>query len=623
MEEILQTELLLLFTAIPLLGFLATLPWKNNQERIIAGIVRVTKVVYALVAIGYAIAWWWTGTPDADHTLVTLFEKPGFIFTIIFRYDAVTAAFSITGALLFLVVATFSKYYMHRDEGYKRYFNTILLFAFGYNLIVLSANFETLFIGWEIIGISSFLLIAFYRKRYLPVKNAFKVLSYYRISDVMLMLAMWMMHHLTHRNILFDELAIVAKDTVSTHREGMATFIAATLLIAVMVKSASFPFSHWLPRAMEGPTTSSAIFYGSLSVHTGVFLLLRTYPFWEHLAWVKIFLMIVGVITALTAGLSASVQPTVKTQIAYASATQIGIIFIEIALGFHTLALWHFMGNAFLRTYQLLVSPSVLNYLVHHQYFHKHTRSDKPPGRIRSTLYMLGLREWMTDDFFHIYGWKSLKKIGVMPFPAYMESFGWSQITGACILFIFATLSHPFTPLVDQVLTYIILSIAILTLINGFAFRGNALKVWNSFPVVHLLILAAIGFNDASIPMIELIYYLSGVLIAWVAGYWSLIQIQKIAPDLTLKGFHGNVYSSKGLTFIFLLSAVGMAGFPLTATFIGVDVIFTYVHEDQYLLAGGLALCYFVLELSAVRIFLRIFNGPHPRLTHPVALRSS
>lgn len=590
MEEILQTELLLLFTAIPLLGFLATLPWKNHQERIIAGIVRVTKVVYALVAVGYAVAWWWTGTPDADHTLVTLFEKEGFVFTIIFRYDAVTAAFSITGAMLFLVVATFSKYYMHRDEGYKRYFNTILLFAFGYNLIVLSANFETLFIGWEIIGISSFLLIAFYRKRYLPVKNAFKVLSYYRMSDVMLMLAMWMLHHLTHRNILFDELYMIAKDTVSTHREGMATFIAATLLIAVMVKSASFPFSHWLPRAMEGPTTSSAIFYGSLSVHTGVFLLLRTYPFWEHLDWVKIFLIMIGVITALTAGLSASVQPTVKTQIAYASATQIGIIFIEIALGFHTLALWHFMGNAFLRTYQLLVSPSVLNYLVHHQYFHKHTRSDKAPDRIRTTLYMLGLREWMTDDIFHRYGWKTLKRIGAIPFPGYMDRFGWTHVCGGLIIFIFSVIPHTFSHVVDQVLTHLVLLLAIFTLINGFAFRGNASKVWNSFPVVHLLILAAMGFNDSRIPMIEYLYYLSGVVIAWVAGSWSLLQIKKISPDLSLKGFHGNVYSSKGLTFIFLLSAVGVAGFPLTATFIGVDLIFTYVHEDQYLMAAGLGI---------------------------------
>lgn len=621
MDQLLQTELLLLFTAIPLLGFLATLPWKNHQERIIAGIVRITKILYALVAIGYALAWWWTGTPDADHALVTLFEKEGFMFKVVFRYDAVTAAFSITGALLFLVVATFSKYYMHRDEGYKRYFNTILLFAFGYNLIVLSANFETLFIGWEIIGISSFLLIAFYRKRYLPVKNAFKVLSYYRISDVMLMLVMWMMHHLSHRNIMFDELWSVASETVSTHREGMASFIAAALLIAVMVKSASFPFSHWLPRAMEGPTTSSAIFYGSLSVHTGVFLLIRTYPFWEHLAWVKVVLIIVGVVTALTAGLSASVQPTVKTQIAYSSAAQIGIIFIEIALGLHTLALWHFMGNAFLRTYQLLVSPSVLNYLVHHQYFHAHTRSGKAPGRIRATLYMLGLREWMTDDLFHRFGWKGLKRLG-KPL-ANIEKFGVSQLLGAFILFSFSQIPDLFSTGVNHFMTYLMLLLAIITLLFGFAHRGNALPVWHSFPLAHVLILASMSFNHAQIPFIELAYYLSGVTIAWLVGFWCLRRVRDIAPDLNLKGFHGNVYSSKGLTLGFLLSAVGMSGFPLTATFIGVDLIFTYVHEDQYMLAGGLALCFFVMELSAVRIFLRIFNGPHPRLTHPVALRSS
>ena len=108
--------------------------------------------------------------------------------------------------LLFFLVATFSKYYMHRDEGYKRFFNTILLFAVGYNFIILSGNFETLFIGWEIKGLCSFLLIAFYRNRYLPVKNAFKTVSNYRISDVALMLAMWMMHHLTHQNIAFSQL---------------------------------------------------------------------------------------------------------------------------------------------------------------------------------------------------------------------------------------------------------------------------------------------------------------------------------------------------------------------------------------------------------------------------------
>lgn len=119
------------------------------------------------------------------------------------------------------------------------------------------------------------------------------------------------------------------------------------LIIAASIKSAQVPFSSWLPRAMEGPTTSSAIFYGSLSVHIGVFLLIRTYPLWESLLSIKILIISIGAITGLVAAATARVQSTVKTQIAYASIAQIGLIFIEVALGFHSLALFHFAGNAF------------------------------------------------------------------------------------------------------------------------------------------------------------------------------------------------------------------------------------------------------------------------------------
>jgi NADH:ubiquinone oxidoreductase subunit 5 (subunit L)/multisubunit Na+/H+ antiporter MnhA subunit len=150
---------------------------------------------------------------------------------------------------------------MHRDQGYKRFFNTILLFAAGYNFIILSGNFETLFIGWEIKGLCSFLLIAFYRNRYLPVKNALKTVSNYRISDVSLMLAMWMMHHLTHQNISFTQLGEAKDIAVQTGHTGMALFIVCMIILAATVKSAQFPFTTWLPRAMEGPTSSSAIFY--------------------------------------------------------------------------------------------------------------------------------------------------------------------------------------------------------------------------------------------------------------------------------------------------------------------------------------------------------------------------
>ena len=353
-----------LFIAVPLLAFFASLLWNNKQEKPIARIVLFTKAFYLAAALIFALAWLMNGRTALNHKLVTLYQTDHFVFAIQFYYDAITMVYSIVGAVLFFLVSTFSRYYMHRDEGYKRFFNTILFFAVGYNLIIFSGNFETLFIGWECIGLSSFLLIAFYRNRYLPVKNAFKTISNYRLSDVALILTMWMMHHLTHQNISFTQLAEARSIATNNNHSTMAIFIVAMVILAAVIKSAQVPFTSWLPRAMEGPTTSSAIFYGSLSVHIGVFLLLRTWPFWQDMLWAKIIIIVTGLLTGVIGTLVARVQSTVKTQIAYSSAAQIGIIFIEVALGWHVLALVHFTGNAFLRTYQLLVSPSVLNYPV-------------------------------------------------------------------------------------------------------------------------------------------------------------------------------------------------------------------------------------------------------------------
>ena len=280
MNDILSQSISL-FILVPLLAFFASLFLQNKQEKPIARIVLFTKAFFIIATVVYATLWFLDGSNPVNRRVVTLYETDHFVFAIQFYYDLITVVYSIVGAILFFLVSTFSRYYMHRDEGYKRFFNTILFFALGYNLIIFSGNFETLFIGWEIIGLSSFLLIAFYRNRYLPVKNAFKTISNYRLSDVALILAMWMMHHLTHQNVSFTQLAEAKTMAIQNDHSAMAIFIVIMVILAASVKSAQVPFSSWLPRAMEGPTTSSAIFYGSLSVHIRVFLLLRTYPFWQ------------------------------------------------------------------------------------------------------------------------------------------------------------------------------------------------------------------------------------------------------------------------------------------------------------------------------------------------------
>src|SRR6185436_13229254 len=226
-----------------------------------------------------------------NHKDLILFESPGYEFFIDFNFDKITAVYLWVGSFLTFLVTIYSRYYLHREIGYKRFFNSILFFYLGYNLVIFSGNLETLFIGWEILGISSFLLIAFYRDRYLPVKNAMKVFSIYRVGDVGLILTMWMSHHLFHENITFLKLTNyeLVHEHLATHT-WIGVFISVMILITAAAKSAQLPFSSWLPRAMEGPTPSSAIFYGSLAVHLGVFLLMRTYPFWEQQFSVRILI---------------------------------------------------------------------------------------------------------------------------------------------------------------------------------------------------------------------------------------------------------------------------------------------------------------------------------------------
>jgi len=618
-----MNQLLILFIAIPFLAFLATLLWQNKSEKAIGRIVRFAKVFNILIALSFFSWWIANGLEPISFKVATLYETDHFVFAIQLYYDEITAVFSIVGSLLFFLVATFSKYYMHRDEGYKRFFNTILLFATAYNFIILAGNFETLFIGWEIKGICSFILIAFYRNRYLPVKNAFKAVTNYRISDVALMLAMWMMHHLTHRNINFSELGEAKEAAIIAGQSWIAVFLVCMLLLPATIKSAQFPFTSWLPRAMEGPTASSAIFYGSVSVHIGVFLLLRTHPFWEDMLWAKIAIICIGALTAIIATLIARVQPTVKTQIAYSSAAQIGLMFIEVALGFHWLVLIHFAGNAFLRTYQLLVSPSVLNYLVHHQYFHYVLPKQKTVSKFKASFYMLNIKEWNLDSMMFTYLWSPFKWIGKqLQFLQSKFLIGILALAGIALL-TWGYTSQTNIPALGDALPIVFMSIALGVILFAFAYRQSALQAWIYLLTAHFFIMAAVLFNGDHINGIEIIFYASGVLLAFLLGYYCLQKIKAIDNDISLNRFHGYVYEQNTTGFLFLVAAMGMLGFPLTAAFIGIDVLFTYVHSNQAVLIILMALCFVFIELTAFRILLRIFFGPHKKLNHPVAFRSS
>ena len=152
LSEILLDQILIVFVAIPLVAYLFSLVWKNHQEKQISLLVQITKITYLAFALVFAAIWIINGSGTLQFDFLTLYETDAFVFALQFHYDYLSLVFSIVGAFLFFMVTTFSKFYLHRDEGFKRFFSTILLFSFGYNLIIFAGNFETLFVGWEIIG---------------------------------------------------------------------------------------------------------------------------------------------------------------------------------------------------------------------------------------------------------------------------------------------------------------------------------------------------------------------------------------------------------------------------------------------------------------------------------------
>jgi NADH:ubiquinone oxidoreductase subunit 5 (subunit L)/multisubunit Na+/H+ antiporter MnhA subunit len=494
----------------------------------------------------------------------------------------------------------------------------------GYNLVIFSGNFETLFVGWEILGICSLLLIAFYRDRYLPVKNALKVISFYRWADAALLLAMWMSHHLWHQNITFLKLndsAFMAEHLHQHHSLGL--FVSMMLLMAAAIKSAQFPFSSWLPRAMEGPTTSSAIFYGSLSVHLGVFILLRTFPLWHDLTTIRILVFAMGLVTGLVATGIAKVQSTVKTQIAYASAAQIGLMFVEIACGFHWLALLHFAGNAFLRTYQLLVSPSVLSYLVHHQFYHfdPQQRAGAPAfSRLKASLFLLSMKEWNLDFFAQRSMWSPFKWAGVR-FRHLTKRIGLAVFVGLYIVGLTSFLLDVELPALIS-LPFLLTFLALILILVAFSEKGDARKAWSFILGSQLFIALAVGLNK-DFHYHHILIYLSGGVVSSIIGYVCLQRLKAIDNDIELDRFHGYAYEAPGLALMFLLCSLGLAAFPITPAFIGFDLLLTHIHHDQFVLITAAALCFVFVELAILRMYARLFLGQHKKTDHAIAYRSS
>lgn len=302
-----------------------------------------------------------TGHTSVHVELGNWVSIPHYHFAIKFVFDRLSVPFVILTYLLCGIISAFASRYMDREPGENRFFVLYSLFLLGMIATTLAGTIETLFSGWELVGLSSALLVAFYHTRPSPVSNGLHVWIVYRLSDSAFVAAMVVMHHLSAEGDFEALLGVQSwPDGRATLTKDQALIVGSLLLLTAAGKSALVPFSGWLVRAMEGPTPSSAIFYGALSVHLGAFLLLRINPLLELSSLLCALIVTVGLLTAWYGTLVSRVQTDIKSALAFASLTQVGIIVAEIGFGFRYLALVHLLGHAFLRTLQFLRAPSAL-----------------------------------------------------------------------------------------------------------------------------------------------------------------------------------------------------------------------------------------------------------------------
>ena len=282
--------------------------------------------------------------------------------TIGFTLDGLSGVMLLLVTGLSLIIQLFSTSYMEQDEKYSNYFVYFNFFVFSMLLLVMSSNFLVMFFGWELVGLSSYLLISFWSQKPAAAKAGNKAFVINRIGDFGFLIGLMIILNTFNT---FDFYAVIQGTTNVS--ENTITTISLFLLLGAFGKSAQFPLFSWLPDAMEGPTPASALIHAATMVTAGVFMLVRISPMLQHSVTASIVIISFGLLTALIAAFSAMNQYDIKKVLAYSTISQLGFMFIAIGAGAYVAAIFHLVTHAFFKALLFLGAGAVIHSMHHEQ----------------------------------------------------------------------------------------------------------------------------------------------------------------------------------------------------------------------------------------------------------------
>ena len=257
------------------------------------------------------------------------------------------------------LIHVYSVGYMKHEEGYWRYFSYLNLFLFFMTVLVLAGNALVMFVGWEGVGLASYLLIGFYFQKKSAADAGKKAFIVNRIGDFGFLIAMFLLLA-NFGTLTFTEIG--AKLAASpAWQGGVLTCIALCLMLGAAGKSAQIPLYIWLPDAMEGPTPVSALIHAATMVTAGVYMIARTHVLFDHSAFALSVVAIVGAATAIFAATIGLVQNDIKRVLAYSTVSQLGYMFLGLGVAAYSASIFHLMTHAFFKALLFLAAGSVIH----------------------------------------------------------------------------------------------------------------------------------------------------------------------------------------------------------------------------------------------------------------------
>lgn len=352
-------SLILLIPLLPLIGFLLNISWGKQLPKKISGGIGVLAVLMSFLLVVYG--WLQSSGSEStiDYTYFKWIETSAFSINFGFQLDNLSfLMMSIITGVGFLI-HLYSDGYMHKDDGYYRFFTYLNLFIFFMLLLVMGSNLLITYIGWEGVGLCSYLLIGFWFKNHEYNDAAKKAFIVNRIGDLGFIVGIFFCL-LNYKTIEYAALNELAAGSIQIG-SAVVTTITLALFFGSTAKSAQIPLYTWLPDAMAGPTPVSALIHAATMVTAGIYMITRLNGLFLAAPFTLDVILVVGTATALVAAIIATRQNDIKKVLAYSTVSQLGFMFAALGAGAFVSGMFHLTTHAFFKALLFLGSGSVIH----------------------------------------------------------------------------------------------------------------------------------------------------------------------------------------------------------------------------------------------------------------------